>query len=232
MKIKKKLVLSFVSTVLIPMLIICIILSFMITSLSKRNFTTLANNSLELANYAMKIFFESSKQNVSYLSENPLLKNADESIISYKDITEKSFIDPVSRGGANEQIFYLFNRMFKIHKEYVEVFFGTQNSGFLSSGTSDMPAGYDPVKRPWYETALKSPDKPSVSDVYVSTTGDVVISFMNPIKRDGSIVGVAGIDVSLTVLTELIDSIKLGKTGFLMVVQNDGVIIANPKIKI
>ena len=97
MKIKKKLVLSFVSTVLIPMLIICIILSFMITSLSKRNFTTLATNSLELANYAMKIFFESSKQNVSYLSENPLLKNADESIISYKDITEKSYIDPVSR---------------------------------------------------------------------------------------------------------------------------------------
>jgi len=231
MKIKKKLVLSFISTVLVPMLVICIILSFMITGLSKRNFTTLANNSLSLANYAMKIFFESSKQNVSYISENPLLINADESLITYLNTTGDSYIDPVSRGGANEQIFYLLQRVQKTHKEYVEVFLGTKFGAFLSSGTSDMPAGYDPRKRPWYEAAMKNPDKPTVSDVYLSTTGDVVISFTNPIKKDGSIIGIAGIDVSLTVLTELIDSIKLGNTGFLMVVQNDGVIIANPKDK-
>ncbi len=114
----------------------------------------------------------------------------------------------------------------------MEVFFGSQYGGFLTNSDSKMPAGYNPTKRPWYETALKTPDQPSVSDVYLSTTGDFVISFTNPIKdNSGSIVGVAGIDVSLSVLTDLVDNIRLGETGFLMVVQNDGTIIANPKNK-
>jgi len=55
MLIKKKLVLSFIATVILPMLIICIILSIMISSLSKNNFLNLAKGSLGLVDNAMTI---------------------------------------------------------------------------------------------------------------------------------------------------------------------------------
>jgi len=213
------------------MLIICIILSIMISSLSKNNFLNLAKGSLGLVDNAMTIFIDDAKQNTIYLCENPLLKNVDASITSYKNATTDSRVDPLVVGGNEAEIFKLFKRMFNTHPNYVEVFFGTEFGGFVSSGETTMPGGYNPVARPWYKLGVSNPDKPSVTDAYLSTTGEVVISITNTIKNNGKIVGCAGIDVSLGVLTDLIDKIKLGKTGFVMLVQGDGTILANPKDK-
>lgn len=93
-----------------------------------------------------------------------------------------------------------------------------------------MPPGYDPRKRPWYTTAMATPDKPSISPAYLSTTGEAVISNMFPITTPaGEIIGCTGLDVGLGVLTELIEKSPMGQTGYVILVQDDGIILANPR---
>lgn len=232
MLIKKKLILSFMSTVLVPMLLICIILSFMITNLSKQNFLNLAKGSLNLVDNTMVIFLDEAKQNSAYLAESPLLKKAEAPMTSYKNTTSETTLNAKAAGGLETEIFYSFKLLEKSHPNYVEIYFGSENTSFVSSGEYGMSAGYNPTGRPWYKLATENPDKSVVTEAYLSSSGEVVISICNAVKNySGRIIGASGVDLSLGVLTNLVNNIKLGKTGFVMLVQNDGTILANPKNK-
>jgi methyl-accepting chemotaxis protein len=118
----------------------------------------------------------------------------------------------------------------KAHPAYVEVFAGSETGAFVSSlEDSSMPAGYDPRKRPWYTDTKPAPDRAVLGKAYLSTTGEAVTSAARCILRKGRLVGVIGIDISLKKLTELIKSVKLGDTGYLVLVQDDGVILAESR---
>lgn len=232
MNIKKKLTLSFGATVLIPILIICIVIGIVISDLSKHNFSNLANNSLQLANYAIKIFFDANNENVVYMVNSEQITNIDDTIPSYLQTkVETQYADPFEVGGVSEEAFKVMKEMRLSHKDYVEVFLGTVNGGFLSSETGSLPAGYDPRTRAWYTTGIANPSVPDVTDIYVSTSGEMVISYVKAVMKNNKVVGVAGVDVTLNALTDMLENIKLGRTGALMLVQEDGVIIANPADK-
>ena len=130
-----------------------------------------------------------------------------------------------------EKIHRVLARVDSVHPGYVEVFMGTEAGGFVSSLSSEMPAGYNPVKRPWYTKAVQAGSKTTLSDAYLSTTGDVTISIVSPIKsrQDSRLLGMAGIDVSLKSLTDMVENIKVGENGYVLLAQNDGTILANPR---
>ena len=57
-----------------------------------------------------------------------------------------------------------------------------------------------------------------------------MVSVMYPIKgAAGQILGVQSMDVSLTTLTDIIQSIKLGESGYLVLVDDNGVVLADAK---
>ena len=65
-------------------------------------------------------------------------------------------------------------------------------------GHGGYPSDYDPRKRPWYQAAL---DTQTVTwlPVLDATTGQLLLTVSMPFKRpDGSIAGVAGIDIRIT----------------------------------
>lgn len=58
----------------------------------------------------------------------------------------------------------------------------------------------------------------------------IVISNVTTLKDDkGEPLGVVGLDVNLKGLTDILKEIKIGKTGYLMLVGKDGTILADPK---
>lgn len=135
----------------------------------------------------------------------------------------------ITHSALEEEMVVLFKLINATHPEFVEVFIGTKWGGFASSGDNEMPPGYDPRKRPWYTKAMETPDKASISPAYMSTTGEAVISNMRPITtQGGEVIGCAALDVGLGVLTDLIKKSPMGKTGYVMLVQDDGTILANP----
>ncbi len=111
----------------------------------------------------------------------------------------------------------------------MDVFMGTKFGGFIDGDkTAKMPPGYDPRTRPWYKGAIKDPGSPFLTKAYQSTTDEAVISISHGISRQGDIIGVAAFDITLKNLTQFISDIHIGKTGYVMLIQDDGVILADP----
>ena len=177
---------------------------------------------------AMRIFMEQSKQNVTFLAGDPLLSRADATLTSYAATTAKTKAVPRPDDRLGQDITALFARVQATHPAYVEVFFGSVDGGFVSSVAGDMPAGYDPRKRPWYQEAQQSPDKAIISKAYMSTTGEAVVSVTKVVSEAGRLVGAVGVDISLGVLTKIVKDIRIAKTGYVVFVQGDGVVISDP----
>jgi sigma-B regulation protein RsbU (phosphoserine phosphatase) len=65
-------------------------------------------------------------------------------------------------------------------------------------GHGGYPAGYDPRTRPWYKMAIKSMTHTWLP-IVDATTGQLALTLSMPFSRpDGSLAGVAGMDIKIT----------------------------------
>lgn len=229
--IKNKLLMAFSASLIVPVTLLCIFLGYSVLQKSKERFIVSTQNELRQVNAAINIFFQEAGYNVIRLAEHDVMQEVDDTLPNYTQLTVNKKDNYIQIGGVTEKINKILARVDTSHPGYVEVFMGTESGGFVSSIESEMPAGYNPVKRPWYTKAVQSGTKTTLSDAYLSTTGEVTISILSPIKSktDSKLIGIAGVDVSLKGLTDIVDRIKMGEHGYVILAQNDGTILANPK---
>jgi methyl-accepting chemotaxis protein len=192
------------------------------------NFVHFTNREIQQLDNAMSIFIDESKYNAIMLSTDKLVLDVDKSLTSYVDTKVKTRSIPWPEDERGKTITALLKHVRHSHPAYVEVFYGTELGGFLSDSETDMPVGYDPRKRPWYQEAMPTPDKSIMSKAYMSTTGEAVVSVVKVVLDKGKAIGAIGVDISLKVLTDIVKEIKIGKTGYVVFAQGDGVVISNP----
>jgi methyl-accepting chemotaxis protein len=78
---------------------------------------------------------------------------------------------------------------------------------------------------PWYTVAMEN-DGVSFSEVYQDIgTGDMIVTASYPIIKEGNLVGVLGIDITLDSIGELFKDDKVGSNGSLMIIDNVGNVI-------
>lgn len=114
-----------------------------------------------------------------------------------------------------------FETFAKQDKSLMNVYMGTEEGKFHIYPEQSLPADYDPRTRPWYQGAVKS-NSFMWTDPYVdASTGALVLSAAKPAyDNNGKLIGVVAVDMSLDSLAEKISSIKVGKTGYVYVVDN------------
>ncbi len=228
--IKLKLIAGLLSVVAATLMGIFAIVGFTFRNESTTSHIAATKGELGQVDYAISLFLDESKQNADMLALHPVTQKIDEITTTHVGTTEKRKARPDADDKAGKEVVELFTAAQKSHPAYVEVFVGTQKGAFVSALVdSDMPAGYDPRKRPWYTEAMQTPDKASISKAYMSTTGEAVTSVMRVVKRGDTIIGCVGMDISLKKLTDLVQSIKFGETGYMVLIQDDGVIMADPR---
>ena len=135
----------------------------------------------------------------------------------------------VELGSTEAEMTDLFKRMFDAKEQYVEVFMGTKWGGYATNLDYEVFAGFDPRKRGWYQLASANPGKTCVTKAYQSTVGDVVICVTRTVS-DGTNepLGCVSIEILLNTLTDMLSHFRIGKSGFIMMIQDDGVILADP----
>ncbi len=145
-----------------------------------------------------------------------------------------SMMDTLARGDQNfaltdpEQLAMMASMM-KTDPAITDIYLGTE-LGVMLDGSGWVPkADYDPRARPWYKAAAAS-GKTLYSDPYLDlVTGKVVTSVASPVKAaDGTLKGVIAADVQLDKVTELINTAKVGKTGYAFIISTSGVVVAHP----
>lgn len=104
-------------------------------------------------------------------------------------------------------------------KELLNLYCGTKDGRFIQSNReAEIPEGYDPVQRGWYQQA-KEEGTVIVTDPYWDVmTNQMCTTIAAPVYIDGELEGVIGLDVTLGTVTDLTGSInyETGVYGFLV----------------
>ena len=101
------------------------------------------------------------------------------------------------------------------------------NVATMSDGyTTDKD--FDLTTRPWFECTKTG--KTLLTDPYVDeATGHMVLSIATPVVDiTGKAVGIAGMDVSLDIMINLMGNYKIGDAGYVMLLTRDGSFIYHP----
>lgn len=171
---------------------------------------------------AMQLFFEGISQNVAYLAAHPQLQGITGQVKRYL----ASDAAQVATGERDQQLFKLFEGLAKSHSAYTYLSLGTEDGGYVFWPGDPALASYDPRTRPWYKTAMAQPGKTLRTEAYYWAADDVVLVSTVQSFNDRS--GVVNIDVSLKQLTDLVKQIKLGESGYLMLMEANNTVLVDP----
>lgn len=113
-------------------------------------------------------------------------------------------------------------------EELLNLYCGTRDSRFIQSNrAAEIPEGYDPVQRGWYQQAAQA-QTVIVTDPYWDVlTGQMCATIAAPISIDGELAGVIGLDVTLGTVTELTGSIDYAEGVYGFLVDSSGQYVAH-----
>jgi len=227
MNIKQKLILAFALIASLPVILVAVLIILNVRHEARETFIDSSGREIRQVENAMQLFFEGISQNVAYLAEHPQLQGIDTSLKRY--LASDSAQIPM--GEHDQQLFQLFAGLAKSHSSYAYISLGTEEGGYVFWPGDPKLASYDPRTRPWYKAAMAQPGKVLRTDAYYWAADDVVLvstvqSFSNRLGPNG---GVVNIDVSLKQLTDLVKQIRLGASGYLMLMEGDNTVLVDPK---
>ena len=228
--IRTKFIALMMLTVFAVISLICVVIGLQIYKMNVNQFEQFIRQQVATTNQTVSIFMKNNENTLSMVASYPAVKAADNSLPNY---TREAAAASNGRPAISErgrEILALFKYIQKSYPELLEVYMGTVWGGSVTSWPGEDQIGYDPRERGWYKQAKEAAGKTVVTPAYLSTSGEVVISFAHSVQSEqNKFIGCVGLDVSLDELTAFIRNIRIGKTGHVMLVQGDGTILADPK---
>ncbi len=185
---------------------------------------------LKTIHAAIGIFQSGINNNLKMLASDPFILKADDTITKYLDILEDiKMTTPSKNGGIEQQIYERFAHYGETHPGTLYVYMGTETGGAIQWPETGLPAKTDPRTRPWYIKAVKGGDHISRTDPYAdAVTGKMIVSTATSIKTaDGKIIGVLSMDVSSERVTDILKEIKIGETGYCMLIDKSGLVLGD-----
>ena len=127
--------------------------------------------------------------------------------------------------------FHTFDSVIHEYKDYLYAYFAEEkNGGFHIAPPTPMPEGFDPRTRPWYHIATDKTPKVSAPFVDV-VSGKIIVTVSRAVFKGDKKIGVIGIDLDLTRISQQVTDIKIGESGYAFVLYKDGttLIHGNPE---
>jgi signal transduction histidine kinase len=132
-------------------------------------------------------------------------------------------------GPAESALNRYFNSVRKNNFNIGSLFIGTKWGGYLEDPPINPQKGYDPRERPWYKQAIARPGTAVISDPYVTEfTGRMVVSIVHDFRDSHGARGVVGAMMYLSEFQRQVNKIRIGRTGYMMVLDPNNKLIVSP----
>lgn len=229
--IRNKILRASILVVIIPLIFTTLVVSSFLTRRAERDYIKKMDAELSYINDLIALYIDNIRMNLDLMCSIPAVKNIDKyALNTYMKKSDVNDLKNVRRSITEQTIFNHFSYIEKSHPDYIELYLGTKYGGFVTSGGYKLISGYDPRLRPWYNDGIVNRRKTVIAKSYLSVTGDYVTAVVKSFyDNNDNLLFVAGIDISLKRLTDIIKEIRIGDTGYLVLIESDGKIIAHPK---
>nr|WP_252959489.1 methyl-accepting chemotaxis protein [Pseudomonas simiae] len=224
MKIKNKLVLAFVSVAFIPVSLVAVISVMNARTEAVDQFIDGSTREIRQIDGNIRQFFDGTLQNVDQMATDSVYTSVN-TLKNYQPADAASQPLPAEAQTVIER----FARYGATHPAAAILSIGLEDGTYAKWPDDPQLAKYDPRTRPWYKAAMASPGKTVRTPAYYYDKDDVaLVGTARALLENGKAKGVFVVSVSLKNLTELVKSIKLGESGYVMLVE-DGVVLVDPR---
>jgi len=225
MNIKQKLTWGFAAIACVPVVLVAVLVVLNLREGAQANFLDSSGREIRQIDNGMQQFFDGISQNVDYVAKDPR-------VVAAKDLKNYAGADAaqIPLTATNKELLAIFDQFAKSHPSTAYLSLGLSDGGYASWPDDTKLSNYDPRVRPWYKAAIAAPGTTVRTGAYYWAPDDVTLigTVHTVADASGNILGVVGLDVSLKQLTELVRNIKLGDSGYLMLVEANGNVLVDP----
>ncbi|MCS6132269.1 methyl-accepting chemotaxis protein [Clostridium botulinum] len=203
-------------------------ISYRISVQTKSDYINNSNEQMSIVSSAINNFYDQVDANINMMATNPTVMKGDTTITKYKDNVTKVDMTPSINGGVEQEIYEVFDQYADSHPETKYIYLATKDGGYINWPETYIPEKYDPTIREWYKFAIEGNGEIRRTDPYIDTTNTMITSNARVVKdSSGNIIGAVGIDVEQSSISNILNNMKTGKTGFFMIVHDNGTIMAD-----
>ncbi len=234
MGVKQKIMVLTSGAFVVAMLVLGLVLNKVITNRETASFAEETALQATQVDNTMDIFLNDLRDGLVTIANDPAVRqggNMTVYIDQPADAQGMIEMNPMAKGGYEAASYDVFRRFGESHKEAVSVVsYGTMDGGYVQWPTVSRKKGYDSRSRDWFKDSMAAPDKVRITKPFMTSKGTPTVGIFAVVKDNSNQpVGVLGINIDLPVITNMISAIKVGDTGYMVLVDGDGVIIADPK---
>lgn len=210
------------SIVLAIFLVIAVVSILMVRAMVMNSKETELTLESKAASYQLGDYFDQYKRMTEQLAVNPQIRQILADTVEEHGLTNTKGYDTV------------FENMLNIAKADSDNILAVwiadldanalaQSDGFTSSD------GWHIEERPWYycmEQGVTIFTEPYID----KSTGQLILSSVSPVyDTSGKVLGVAGMDISMTKIIDVMSGYQIGKAGFVVLMSSNGTIIYHPQ---
>ena len=227
--LKFKLTIYSIVLVFVTSVLIVVSMAYLINKSVHGDYLRKVQQEIGMIDQTINLLYSELDSNIDTFANHALLKNADSSITTYLQGSGEQ-MTPSKNGGIEAQIFKEFENYANNHPGTLYVYMGTEDGGYIQWPETTNSPNYDPRKRPWYTLAISGNGKVFRTDPYEdSVNHSLIVSNARSFKdASGKVYGVMAIDASSQKLTGILSGIKIGETGYAMLLHKSGLILADP----
>lgn len=212
--------------IIIPFLILLILavgaVAFVSYQSSARNtteeLTKNVENQMTGMNDTFEIFFKNIINTIDRFTSSELLSNY------YNDNKEQILEDLAAMKDSDDTIFGIY-----IGIEETEEYIGVEETAEIIDPHDDSDSSYNPTERPWYQDAVEAEGETIWTEPYKSDGSDyTVVTAARAYYDTSGLVGVFALDVSVDTLLEMVNDIKIGDSGYAIMLDSTGKYITHP----
>ena len=229
--IRSKLVVFSLLLILIAVVPVVIAVNLLINDSSRDQYLENVAQQVNGIEQMLNVFYAGIDQNIDMFATQKKCIQADATITSYADSTTPTPMTPSKNGGIEQEIYEEFANYAASHPGTMYVYLATKHGGYVQWPQTTAHKGYDPRKKGWYPLAQSGNGKIMRTDPYVDgMNGSVITSNVRTFKdQNGEVYGVVAIDVTSDILADIMKGVRIGKTGYAMMIHKKGLILADPK---
>ncbi|WP_415714724.1 methyl-accepting chemotaxis protein, partial [Maridesulfovibrio sp.] len=230
MKIRTRMILAIVFPMIISVGVVMLTVSMQFDSTAEDSYRKTARQELRLVNNYIGEILNKAKNVSRFIAGLDETKKAMGKWTKYFELAGPSKPAMHATDSSEIAVNRLANDLMKTNPSFAYVYLGFEDGGYTQDGSETINNTYDPRKRPWYKEGKNSDKESTILSAYITTEGFPNIGMVTKIKdMSGNFIGVSAVDISLGDLTEIINELKIGETGFVVLVQGDGTVLADPK---
>ncbi|MCT4509668.1 MAG: methyl-accepting chemotaxis protein [Tepidibacter sp.] len=221
------------SIFLIALIIIGAIDGFIYYKMISKSTRDYLNDSMErmnMVNASMNIFYNQVDKDIDMISSDVLVKNIDDSVTTYIQNNNEVLMTPSQNGGIEQKIYDMFEHYASVHEGTVFVYVATNDGRYIQWPQTNIQPNYDPREKNWYKMAIDSNGQVARTKPYMSEfkKDKIIISNVKSFKdKNGNLKGMVGIDVDDSLVSDVLKNSKTGQTGFYMLLNDEGTVLAD-----